>query len=161
MGGTAKTMRAHHPEMGVEDSLHWAALLRDPYTRCGICGLPERIRAAYRRAGWRTHPFVWRLSLDRVDPWKGYGDRSNLRVLCMRCNKARGKAVYTDEEVLRKVRGWYTAVLTAEELWWLNTSPGQGGAPTKGRQYVGDNAGTIGPDRRVPRGNEGETEPTP
>lgn len=116
-----------------EDSIILARKLLHPYTRCHICGLPNRIRATYVRER-KMSIFGRRMTVDHIDP-AGGGSLSNLRPLCAMCNRIRGAAMYTDEEVLRKVRRWWTKRFTQEELFWLNDRPGVGGNPLRGSRH--------------------------
>ena len=125
-----RSIRCHHG-LTKELSEHWATILINPGTRCAICGLPNYLIKTYRERGWPfflgkrfgrgSHP---RLTLDHVVPGNNDG---GFRPLCHACNRMRGAAQFTDEEVLTEVQSkwrWFTG---PRFLWWLNTSPGVGG----------------------------------
>lgn len=128
--GVARNLRCEH---GIDrpTSEYWADRMFDPESRCAICGLPTFILDAYRESGWpwflgrRTgagcHP---RLTLDHITPGDNAG---GFRLLCHACNSERGAQRITDEDVLLIVRGKWEWFIGLRFLWWLHTTPGQGG----------------------------------
>ena len=130
--GKAERLRQHH-SMTPEDAFFWASSIFEPYSRCAVCGIPARILRAYWRYGqmWARSPL---LQVDHIDPWLP-ATMENIRLLCSKCNRMRGAAIRTDEEVLARVRKWYLSRFTLEELWFLNTSPGQGGWAMRGKRH--------------------------
>lgn len=138
--GVARALRAKHG-YNESDSIALARLVLHPYTRCAICGLPQRILLYYFRRGW---PFIRgdarmnrRLTVDHIDPW-GPSTFSNTRILCFPCNNLRGPAIRTDASVLAESTRLWQRALNLKQLWWLNTSPGEGGLPTRGRRHMRD-----------------------
>lgn len=106
------------------------ARLFDPYERCAICGVPNRILTLHASQGY---PFIWgrqrvnrRLTIDHVEP-NGKTTPDNTRLLCYPCNSRRGANIRTDDSVLRWVTKQWEKVKSKDELWWLNSSPGVGG----------------------------------
>jgi 5-methylcytosine-specific restriction endonuclease McrA len=123
----------HFHGMTPEEAAYWAAKVTNPYSRCSVCGLPQRILAAYRRlgtAGLGTSRF---LTVDHISPRAG-ATRENLRLLCYRCNSTRGAAMYSDAEVLKKVTRWWRRRKAEEELWWLTSGAD---IAKKGRKHDG------------------------
>jgi hypothetical protein len=119
-----------------EDARILAAEIFDPYTRCAICGVPSRWLKAKHRDGWWHMHFRCSLTVDHIDP-EGASDMENTRILCFLCNRLRGAAALTDEEVLRQTGDWYGREgFTAQELWWLCTSPGYGGHAQLGTRRI-------------------------
>ncbi len=82
-----------------------------------------------------------RMQPDHIDP-NGPSTWANTRPLCCSCNTIRGKAEYTDVEVLHKMRWWYEQHFAPRFLWWLNTTPGEGGTLNRSK-------GTAARDRRL------------
>jgi hypothetical protein len=121
--GVASKLRDAHG-LGQDESERWAVTLTDEKSRCGICGVMLwwlRKQGTWLHGGKRCNQ---RLTLDHVTP--GVAD-GNYRALCFSCNRLRGAAVLTDENVLNEVRSWYRALWPLRFLFWLNTSPGIGG----------------------------------
>lgn len=117
-------------------ALEWAEKLADPYTRCSICGIPERFRKALVEEGWTDRFLRQRFHLDRIIPGGEYIS-ANLRICCARCNVTRGAAQFTDAEVLFKVTVWWESQrLSAAQLYWLNSSPGHGGMEKLGTERL-------------------------
>lgn len=83
----------------------------------------------------------WRLEVDRISPGGPY-ILSNTRLLCPGCNSLRGAAVKTDGHVLAIQRKRWQGALAVEHLWWLNTFPGGGGRPFRGKKHQEDECGT-------------------
>jgi hypothetical protein len=115
-----------------------ARRLFDPYERCGICGIPNRILSFHLRRGW---PFITgnekvnrRLTVDHIIPG-GPSVLSNTRLLCYSCNNFRGPDLRTDGSVLRWISRKYHRLLSKAELWWLNTAPGEGGLHRRGKKH--------------------------
>src|ERR1051325_3699273 len=128
--GVARNLRSEHG-MERDESLYWASVLLHPDSRCAICGLPNRMLKLYvqRGASW----FLGRasgagshahLTLDHISPGRLEG---GFRPLCNACNSTRGANQLTDEEVLEIIRGKWFWTIGLRFLWWLNTTPGQGG----------------------------------
>jgi len=82
-----------------------------------------------------------RMTADHIQP-NGPSTLANTRPLCSSCNWKRGHAQFTDVEVLRYMTWWYTTNYAPRFLWWLNTSPGEGGRLHR-------TAGTESTDRRL------------
>ena len=76
----------------------------------------------------------WRLEVDRVSPGGPY-IVANTRLLCPGCNALRGAAVKTDGHVLTIQRKRWALTFPVYHLWWLNTMPGAGGRPFKGKKH--------------------------
>lgn len=138
--GIARTLRAKHG-YSLDDSYTLARLLLHPYTRCSICGVPQRILLYFNRKGG---PFIRgdgrmnrRLTVDHIDPW-GPSDFDNSRPLCYPCNNIRGPAIKSDVFVLQEISRLWQQRLNLKQLWWLNTSPGKGGRPTRGLRHMKD-----------------------
>jgi hypothetical protein len=110
-----------------EDAAFLAAQIHDPFSRCAICGMPERWRRAKRDEGWRTPHIQGRLTVDHIDP-NALSTLSNTRILCFLCNWLRGPATISDEAVLHLCRAWYeNRAFSVADLWWLHVRPGHGG----------------------------------
>lgn len=138
--GVARSLRAKYG-YSPSDSNTLAKLLLHPYTRCSICGVPQRILLYFLRKGG---PFIRgdsrvnrRLTVDHIDPW-GPSTLTNSRPLCYPCNNLRGPAINSDDHVLREVARLWQFRLNLKQLWWLNTSPGIGGRPTRGLRHMKD-----------------------
>lgn len=109
--------------------------LADPHTRCAICGLPTRMLKAYHRIGIPLPKNAYGsvvsiLTVDHITPG-GPSTLENTRPLCIFCNTTRGPALLSDEEVLRRATKYWVGLLGAARTWWLNTTPGQGGRPSR------------------------------
>ena len=123
--GTARALRNHYG-LDRETALHWATLMKHDGSRCAICGLPTWLLKVYYEKGWpwflgkRTK----RLSLDHIVPGSNTG---GLRLLCGACNRTRGDARLTDEEVLKVVSDKWNWITSPRFLFWLHTTPGEGG----------------------------------
>lgn len=108
--------------------MEMATKLVDPWTRCEICGLPNYLLEVYRK----TDRLPWffgknilhTMQVDHIVPGDNTG---GLRPLCPPCNKTRGAAIFTDDEVLHSIRGKWRDSRTLKLLWWLNDTPGEGG----------------------------------
>ena len=134
MGSVAADLRNKNG-LEREAAKRWAARLCDPYTRCSICGLPERFRRTLVAEGWDSYYLTNRFHLDRIVPGGSYTE-DNIRICCALCNTTRGAAQLTDTEVLFKVTVWWeNQRLTAAQLYWLNTSPGRGGLEKLGTRH--------------------------
>jgi hypothetical protein len=123
--GVAAGLRSHH-DYSRRVSLKLAEIFLDRRTRCAICGIPLywlRLMKVWPHGGERQNR---RMTADHIDP-NGPSTFANTRPLCASCNWKRGHALYSDEEVLGYMRWWYTRNFAPRFLWWLNTSPGQGG----------------------------------
>lgn len=123
--------------MDVETARVVSAAIGDPYSRCAICGVPNRILAALHRIG---HPVPIprrnkeRLTVDHIAPG-GPSIIGNIRLLCGGCNSLRGADKYSDGAVLARMRKRWEKALPAVHLWWLNLGPGWGGAPFRGKKH--------------------------
>jgi len=97
-----------------------------------ICGIPNFLIRTYNESGPWPYFFgkrygsgvAKRLTLDHIVPGCNEG---GFRPLCSLCNSKRGAAQYTDAEVLRWVSKRWKEFISLRYLWWLNTSPGEGG----------------------------------
>jgi len=127
--GLARRLRSNHG-LSLEESIHWARVLMDKDTRCAICGLPTSVLRQHQDRGpwfwWilGQREAGWRLELDHIVPADKTG---GFRPLCHGCNHHRGALVHTDEECLREATYQWQQVRFKRFLWWLNTTPGQGG----------------------------------
>jgi hypothetical protein len=72
--------------------------------------------------------------VDRIRPGGPY-HLSNSRLCCPGCNSLRGAAVKTDGHVLAIQRKRWENTLPITHLWWLNTMPGSGGSPIRGKKH--------------------------
>jgi hypothetical protein len=129
--GIASSLRGVHG-LSREESELWASTLHNPYTRCEICGIPNRMVKVYTQSG--KHWILgksFRLTLDHITP--GVND-GNYRPLCVACNATRGANEMTDAEVLAAVRSKWEWSMGLRFLWWLNTSPGVGGRPFRSKR---------------------------
>lgn len=122
--GIAAHLRSQH-NIDVSTSEHWAKILKHPHTRCALCGLSNKLIKVYTKHGkhWILG-HVRRLTFDHITP--GVND-GHYRPLCSECNRTRGAAVMSDEEVLMIVGAKWRFAMAPRFLWWLNTKPGVGG----------------------------------
>jgi len=127
--GIARQLASNHGFEKVEAKAIATDLL-NPNVRCAICGIPGWLVQLNRRRGGpffigsanqnaRMHP-------DRIDTTQPH-TVDNTRILCPTCNMRRGAEKFSDEEVLRWVRYRWLAMFSRKMLWWLNTTPGEGG----------------------------------
>lgn len=123
----------HRHGFSREDAKVLATAVADDMSRCAICGVPNWVvRSLWRRGG----PFPpvntqhrnnnARLHVDHITPG-GDSTLDNARLLCPGCNYKRGAAANTDVQVLDFMRWWWQEKFPRRLLWWLNTSPGEGG----------------------------------
>lgn len=127
--GIARKMRGHHG-YPPEEALAVAKMLLDDETRCSICGMPNwLIKLNHKKGG----PFFLgtrnqnaRMHPDRIDTTQPH-TRANTRPCCPTCNMKRGAERHTDVEVLRWISRRWQDIFSPRFLWWLNTTPGQGG----------------------------------
>ena len=123
-----------------------ARAIHTPYTRCCICGVPGRILGLYHRRNIPVPSTIlkrWRLEVDRIKPGGAYR-LENTRILCPGCNSYRGPSygeLKSDGEVLANMRRRWNGTLDQKYLWWLNTLPGSGGLPFRGRKHPNDPEG--------------------
>lgn len=113
--GVAARLRGKH---GLDEpaSKYWAAILTNEQTTCAICRVPVwwlRLHKFYKIGG---EPRNRRLSLDHITP--GVND-GNYRALCFSCNRTRGVAELTDDEVFMKMCHWYRDHFPSRLLRWL------------------------------------------
>lgn len=123
-----------------------ASRLFDPYERCAICGVPNRMLWLFHRRGW---PFIFgserhnrRLTVDHIIPG-GPSTVENTRLLCFPCNTRRGPAIRSDATVLKWITRQYYRYFSRFELWWLHTSPGVGGTAKRGRKHEAQDGGGV------------------
>lgn len=119
------------------DAEVFARAICNPYSRCGICGVPARMLSHYHQKNLpvpsrRSHR--WRLEVDRIRPGGAY-TLENTRLLCPGCNALRGAAVKSDGHVLAIQRKRWEKTLPIAHLWFLNTIPGAGGTPFRGKKH--------------------------
>ena len=132
--GIATALRNHH---GFNNATaeYWSRILSNPSSRCSLCGIPlHKLRRmlSFKFGGQKLNN---RLTIDHITC--GIND-GNYRVLCFSCNRTRGAAHYTDEEVLDIMREWYLWKYSARKLWWLN-------------DRIEDGVGVGGRAERTPR----------
>lgn len=133
-----------------------AARLFDPYERCFICGIPNRILSLHIRQGY---PFIWgkpeinrRLTVDHITPG-GPSVLGNLRLLCYPCNARRGANIRSDQQVLNWIRWKWLDFYTLNECWWLNETPNQGGLAVRSKRHqelVHEEPGLRSGERTIP-----------
>lgn len=103
-----------------------ADVLLDPETRCGICGIPNKILRALVRQNFifplGTTSQNRRLTPDNLAPGSPHR-LSGTRILCRGCNSRRGADLLDDETVLQWARREWTRRLPARLLHWLRESP--------------------------------------
>lgn len=132
--GVARKLRDHHG-YSRSYSIRLARDILNPYTKCCVCGVPSRWLFAKKRDGCRSRHFN-RLTADHIQPG-GASIPSNTRILCGLCNRLRGAAERTDEQVLILTRRWYEKRgFDAKDLWWLHISPGKGGLDRLGSERL-------------------------
>jgi len=108
------------------ESIELAKRLAEPTTSCTICGIRNSTLAAFAERS--IGPFGYskdkrRVVGDRIDCTKPH-QLSNTRILCGFCNHLRGAELYTDEQVLTKIRAkWFRlierGILRDKDLDWL------------------------------------------
>lgn len=129
--GIARQLVSSHNYPKAEALLLAESLIADD-VRCEICGIPGwLVKLNYSKGGPffmgtpRTHA---RFHPDRINTRLPH-TFSNTRILCATCNLRRGAERYSDKEVLHWVRDRWLSIFPTRLLWWLNTSPGEGGRP--------------------------------
>lgn len=103
-----------------------ADTLLDPETRCGICGIPNKVIYALVRQNF-SFPLGSlrqnrRLTPDNLRPGKPHRLEWT-RILCRGCNSRRGANRVSDGDTLRWARRQWQFRLPTRMLWWLRTEP--------------------------------------
>lgn len=129
--GVTRSLVAKHNYTREDAAMLAESLIADD-VRCEVCGIPGwLVKLNYKKGGpffigipkhhARFHP-------DRVVTRLPHSF-SNTRILCATCNIRRGAERYSDKEVLYWVRDRWLSIFPPRMLWWLNTTPGEGGRP--------------------------------
>lgn len=131
--GLCRRFRARY-NAKTQSARRLARMVMDDHCRCAICGIPNwLIQKIYQKGGpfphigVRMHKNTWaRMHVDHIIPG-GVSTKENTRPLCPACNIYRGAGRRSDEAVLGRIRWWWRENKPLRFLWWLNTTPGEGG----------------------------------